>query len=110
MSVICKEDVRFGGFTRALCHIINGVCQVAEQMKVEIMITSGSEGTHLPNSKHYTYMAVDLRCNDFSEKGKRKLIENLQIELGPDFTVLHEGSGTPNEHIHIQLKMGLMTW
>ena len=65
--VACKDSVRFGGFTPALCRILTAVCAVA---------------------------------------GKRELRDQLQCELGPQFSVLLEHEGREQEHLHVQVARG----
>lgn len=106
-----KAGVVFGGFTPSLCAILAGVCEVASLWQghpEEIVITSGSDGAHHPQSKHYTFQAIDLRAKNFhSDAAKARFVQRLREALGPQFTILHEARGTPNEHFHVQLRKGL---
>lgn len=111
--VITKENVRFGGFNRRMVALLGALVYmdtnpVPGQPK-DLMITSANDSTHLPTSKHYKNLALDLRCKDFDRKVLASFIQSLQTELGNDWTLLHEDAGTPNEHLHVQLKMGLVS-
>lgn len=107
--VACKDGVRFGGFTPALCRILTAVVAVAGKRGEVLTITSGSDGRHSlkPLSRHYTFEAVDLRTKHLPDSAsKRELQLQLQVELGPQFTVLLENEGRAQEHLHLQPRMG----
>ena len=73
----------------------------------DVVITSANDSTHGQKSRHYTNEALDLRSKSFpSVVAKQKFTALLRAELGPAFTVLFEGAGTPNEHWHLQTKKG----
>lgn len=74
-----------------------------------IVVTSVNDSKHLPNSAHYRDEAVDIRCNDRPKVIDMAMCKFLEQHLGPSFLVLYEYEGTPNEHIHIQLRKG-HTW
>lgn len=108
----CKSTVRVHAFTPALLRILSAVYTVAQTVTIppEVVITSINDSTHSPTSRHYTDEAVDLRSQSFpSLTAKAYFAAQLRAELGPAFTVLFEGAGTPNEHWHIQPKKGT-TW
>lgn len=108
-GLACKPSVRFKAFTPALLRILRGVWTVAQSCVdvPEVVITSANDSTHGPTSRHYANEAVDLRSKSFpSVTAKQKFGALLKAELGPAFTVLFEGAGTPNEHWHIQPKKG----
>jgi hypothetical protein len=62
----------------------------------ELVITSGTDGKHSENSRHYIGMAVDLRTRYFSESEKTIVTMDLQRELEGFKVILHK------THIHIQ--------
>lgn len=74
-----------------------------------IVVTSVNDSRHSINSAHYRDEAVDIRCNDRPKLMDMLMCQHLERELGPDFFVLYESEGTPNEHIHVQLRKG-RTW
>ena len=62
----------------------------------ELVITSGTEGTHSHGSLHYVGLAVDLRLpNDRTKCGAIK--QELANRLGEDFDVVLEAS-----HFHVE--------
>lgn len=110
MAVLtCKPSVRFKTFTPALTYILDKVRRTAERTShvPEVVITSANDSTHSPNSRHYTDEAIDLRTKNFpTEAAKRAFAAQLRVELGDAFTVLYESAGTPNEHLHVQVRKG----
>ena len=80
---------------------------VAESVYKEItgtnlIITSGCDGQHLPNSKHYLGLAVDLRTKHLGRDRKVMVLTKLKECLGAEYLVLFENVDQPNEHFHIQ--------
>jgi hypothetical protein len=100
-----KEGVLIGS-SHALCEIMLALQRTAQIDGVDLMITAISEGTHLPNSRHYKFEAMDVRSNCFNDEWKHKVKADLEFYLGPKFGVLLEDEGKPNEHFHIQVKYG----
>lgn len=109
--VICKATVRFKRFTPAMLTLLNAL-YAADQGRMEgqpadLVITSANDAAHLATSKHYTDQALDVRSKTFAtEAAKRDFLVSLRAQLGPQFTVLYEDAGTPNEHFHLQVKKG----
>lgn len=106
-----KPSVRFRVITPALLRM-QSVLLLASRILPDLpseglVITSGTDGQHSPNSRHYVGEALDLRSKSFSSVAARAtFMGSLQQLLGPQFTVLLEDDGGPNEHIHIQVKKG----
>jgi hypothetical protein len=98
--ITTKAGVTFGGFSPALVRILSVLIALSERYCV--VITSGSDGQHLPTSRHYTFEAVDLKVKHFTEAQKQAFINALREGLGARFTVLHESAGLPQEHLHVQ--------
>jgi hypothetical protein len=103
--ISCKPGVEFKGFSKGLVKILQELLEV--DSPVPIVITSGSDGSHMKNSKHYKFEAVDVRSKSFpSRDSKLKYRRDLLNRLGPKFTVILEGEGLEYEHFHIQVKRG----
>ena len=64
-------------------------------------ITSANDSKHSDKSLHYSGRALDFRTHDFTGD-KQQLLYSLKEALGPEFDVLLEADGTPNQHIHIE--------
>ena len=108
-GLTCKANVRFKRFTPALLRIVNAVYLVAGRTSdvPDIVITSANDSTHGEKSRHYSDEALDLRSRSFpSPTAKLRFAALLRAELGPAFTILYEGGGTPNEHWHVQPRKG----
>lgn len=112
-----KETVRIVKYSFALHHILNCLHEIDRQpsndMPAEIWITSIHDSQHMPASKHYRDEAVDLRSKNFPDHtAKQNFITRFLNTLNsheeyPDcFSVLFENEGTPNEHIHAQVRKG----
>jgi hypothetical protein len=69
----------------------------------EMVITSLKDGTHMPGSWHYSGWAADLRSKNVgSTEHKNIILEALRSALGPQWEVILESLGKPNEHFHIE--------
>jgi hypothetical protein len=80
--------------------IVNGIY---EKRGLECVITSVNDGKHIDASWHYKGRAFDVRTKQAALDGKeRELCDEIQAALGPDFDVVLEAVGTPNEHIHVE--------
>lgn len=105
-----KPGVRFAIITPALLHMLGAVERLSRGMfalpEEGLVITAGSDGQHVPASRHYKGEAIDLRSKTMSATIRNGLMSNLRAELGPQFAVLLEDEGRPNEHIHVQVKKG----
>ena len=70
----------------------------------DLVVTSGAEGNHTnaPRpSGHYAGNALDYRTNDLPAT-ETVIQDKLREALGPDFLVLGENGGTPEEHLHVE--------
>ena len=73
----------------------------------DLVITSANDSRHGPGSKHYTNEAIDVRSHNFRDATAKHLFRTAyELALGPQFRVLLEGLGTPNEHFHAQVRKG----
>ena len=73
-----------------VCKLINGVNYV-------MTITSGNDGIHMKNSRHYKNEAIDIRTRDMSEQNKINTKIWLKVWLGKNYDVILE-----SDHIHIE--------
>jgi hypothetical protein len=74
---------------------IENACKKLEGKNYEITITSGNDGIHMKNSKHYENLAIDIRIKDMNYPLGNCL--NIRKTLGKDYDVILE-----NDHIHIE--------
>lgn len=70
------------------------------------VITSGNDGRHRVNSRHYRDLAIDIRGNNVSDKTLKAIAQELKKILGNQYYV--EAEFFPNDpqkdHIHIAYK------
>ena len=105
-TLTVKASARFKAFTPALLHMLTTLARIDAPVP-ELVITSANDSKHLPSSKHYQNLALDLRSKSFpNARSKAAFRAALEKALGPRFRVLLEGVGTPNEHFHVQVRKG----
>lgn len=68
----------------------------------DMVITHGRDGKHKAGSKHYSDNALDFRTHHVTGPQSLALIAEVARRLGPDYDVLLEDEGTPNEHGHAE--------
>ena len=86
-------------------RIFAAIANVAQDLDYpsEVVITSGMDGQHMPNSYHYCLRALDVRTKTFpSITAKHEFVALLKEELGKDYDIFLEGLGRPHEHVHIE--------
>ena len=69
---------------------------------VYAVITSANDGQHMTTSKHYADLAIDLRSKHLRPEDKPKVLAALESALGPDYDIILECPGQPNEHFHCE--------
>ncbi len=79
---------------------LDGIWQNAGQ---QCTLTSWMDSKHLPTSKHYQGLAIDLRSHDLVIPTKQEIFETLKGEL-TEYLILLEKENTPDEHFHIQIR------
>ena len=93
-----NKDVNIIGLNKEIRLVFEKIEKVRKLYNgadYEVTVTSGRDGIHMKNSRHYTGDAIDIRSTDMKlpEYTTRKIGE----ELGNNFDVLFE-----NDHIHIE--------
>jgi hypothetical protein len=71
-------------------------------LSVDMVITSGRDGRHRPDSKHYHDQALDFRTKQLTLTQKHALAETVKTRLGAGYDVILESLGKANEHLHIE--------
>jgi hypothetical protein len=98
-----KDSVRFDALHPAMVLAMIRAEVIYEDVGAECWVTSGNDSAHMVGSKHYDGRAVDFRVHHVPDETTREAIANtLRAALGAQFTVLYEGAGTGNAHIHCQ--------
>lgn len=68
----------------------------------ELVVTSVIDGPHKRASFHYSGNAVDFRVHNLPAVYRAAAVIELRERLGPDYDVIHEAIGQPNEHVHVE--------
>jgi hypothetical protein len=74
-----------------------GNCPTCKAPRYVPCITSGLEGVHSRNSRHYRNAALDARISDWPIGTRDALLRALSLELGPAFRYRLEV-----DHLHME--------
>jgi RHS repeat-associated protein len=86
------------GLTGNITQIENIVDNVFNNVvNRDAIVTYTTNGTHNPNSLHYSGEAIDLRTRDLTSQQRQQATDMLKKALDQDYDVLNEGN-----HIHIE--------
>ena len=107
-----SRNVNLVVLSAALAHILYNLEQFHRRKECvqpeDLVITSINDGNHMKDSRHYTNEAIDLRTHNFpNQSSKQQFRKAFEEYLGPKFRVILESVGTPNEHLHIQVRKGM---
>jgi len=69
---------------------------------LDTTITSGNDSEHMTGSKHYTGDALDFRTKHLAPPQRAKWMSVIARRLGPNYQLILEDAGKPNEHLHIE--------
>ena len=104
MVVLTKPGVAFTTIAPAGFDILAAL-QLTAQDGPDLTITSACDGEHSgPDDPHHRGEAYDIRSHDLPDP--ISTLQEVQHLLGPKFFAFIEDEGTPNAHIHIQLRHG----
>lgn len=90
-----------------------------EGIPADLVITSGSDGSHMDGSRHYDYAALDVRSKTFPQAIKLPFLKAVLRRLGTPVVVetptgpgyqtsdgrwlgILEYQGQPREHFHFE--------
>ena len=88
-----------------LCPQISlAVCLIAHLWgdDEDFVITSANDSNHSRTSLHWDGKAIDIRSKNLTGKRKLEVLRDVRRSLGADFDFILEGTGTPNEHFHLE--------
>lgn len=69
----------------------------------EVYVTSANDRVHSTGSLHYKGRALDFRTQNVLGPIRPIIVQKIrEFCPDPDFDVLWEDVGTPNEHLHIE--------
>lgn len=83
--------------TEPINKILQGVEGVYRGFQVPCVVTSGSDGVHSPQSKHYSHEALDFRIRNLKPHDRDALVQACQKVLGQGFDVVLE-----QNHLHVE--------
>lgn len=78
-----------------LRRFLTRIDEVFKAYGLEAVITSGTDGEHMPGSLHYKGRAIDLRLPPINYVAQ--VMKKLKDVLGKDFDVVLE-----KDHIHVE--------
>lgn len=71
--------------------------------RIDFVVTSVNDSSHMEGSKHYSGNALDIRTHDWYFERTLRILDLILKVLKPlGYDVIFESKGTPNEHIHIE--------
>lgn len=85
------------GVTPRNLIIAAALANVAEEEKLELVITAGTDGKHMVGSKHYTGEALDIRTSNLTQGQILLVMSGLKHRLGSSYDVLIEA-----DHVHVE--------
>lgn len=103
-----KEGVSFSTIAPGGFRILASIEHAVEVIAHDLTITSACEGEHSgPNDPHHRGEAYDVRTQDLPDKHLAlTAIMNFLGEIR--FFGFIENQDGPNEHIHLQVKHGML--
>jgi hypothetical protein len=103
-----KDGVQFTVIAPGGFHILAAVEYAAGFLRHDLTITSACDGEHSgPDDPHHKGEAYDIRTHDLPDK--QLALDTLVRFLGDTrFYTFLEDEGTDNEHIHSQVRKGLI--
>lgn len=107
MNVIrVKPGVEFAVIAPGGFMLLEAINEAARAIGHDVTITSGTDGQHSgPEDPHHRGEAYDVRSHDVPDK--HALLYEIEKRLNlAYFYVFLEDEGTPNEHIHGQVRKG----
>ena len=100
--VALKSSVKLAGLTPQITVALIVASSIAQEMQRDLVVTSANDSKHMAGSKHYSGEALDFRTHDWAKDAKESFVNRLRAALGPNFDVIQEDMGGPNEHCHVE--------
>lgn len=98
IPISLKEGVKLSHFSPQCVLAVMVAASIYEKLGADqFVITSGSDGKHRINSKHYEGDAFDCRIWTLPEGHREVAAELIRGALGDDFDVLFKPT-----HIHVE--------
>lgn len=96
MQLEFKEGVKLT-VTKTVNKLLRAGVLAFTAVNKPCVVTSGGDGHHQVNSKHYTDEALDFRTFHLQGDELHTVVQALQNTLGQDFDVVVEAS-----HLHVE--------
>ncbi len=96
MQLQFKEGVKLT-ITKAVNELLQAGVLAFSSVNKPCVVTSGRDGQHQVNSKHYTDAALDFRIFHLQGNELDTVVQALKRTLGQDFDVVIEPS-----HLHLE--------
>ena len=90
------------GVTPKNLVIAAALANLAHEMGLTLVITSGTDGRHGYGSLHPKGHALDFRTKTLTDADRAAVISRLQQRLGKHYDVILEDVGNANEHGHAE--------
>lgn len=98
MMLKLKPGVRLGGLKPEALYAITATERCLSEHSVrDTVITSISDGRHMPGSLHYIGHAFDFRRRDLTPELVDAIVKDLAEALGEDFDVVLKPT-----HVHVE--------
>ncbi len=91
-----KEGVELR-ITKPINKLFDAVVTACNELCVDAVVTSGTDGKHGEHSKHYTAEAIDLRIFHIQPQFHQTLVKRCKELLGKDFDIVLE-----SDHVHLE--------
>lgn len=92
-----KRDVRLALLQPVMVFAVIVVDDAYAARGLECVVTSGSEGRHMPKSLHYSGNALDFRILNVPPGMRDSLFSDIRSRLGVQFDVVVE-----KDHLHVE--------
>jgi len=97
MSIELKESVVLSGVRPEMVVGLIAAEGVYSFYSIPLVVTSVTDGSHGPHSRHRVGLGADLRTFNVPEDTIPEIVDDLKRVLGPHFDVVLE-----SDHIHLE--------
>lgn len=105
-EIIVKEGVVFKKINLYTMTFFDVLIRCGNLLHKDMVITSANDGEHhgdgSNNSLHYQDSAWDIRTHHLTFVEEGAMVDFLIQQLGNDWDVVMEGTGTTNAHCHVE--------
>ena len=96
-TVSLKRGVFITGSHPCIFAMIDAAKKAYYFLGMDVVITSGCEGTHSTKSLHYQGKALDFRTRHLTDGERVEIMDRMKADLGEDYDILYEG-----DHFHCE--------